>query len=40
MKISDHVFGSGQTGVKSVKTKLFFSNEYYKRKSTSRFFSE
>jgi hypothetical protein len=31
IKISDQVF-EGSAGIKSVKTKLFFSNEYYQRK--------
>lgn len=34
MRIDDSIFSEGENGIKSVKTKLFFSNEYYNCKHT------
>lgn len=34
MRIDDSIFSEGENGIKSVKTKLFFSNEYYNCKQT------
>lgn len=39
MKIADSVFVDREAGIKSIKTKLFFSNEYYSCKDRYIFYT-